>query len=299
MSPLWRAIWSFEEVSHVHGHAHRAARQHRVPDRSSAERLRPAGRGGRAGRLRRRLRLQRPPLSAGVAAAAGDRAGDASRGARPRRGEPVHVPSREHRRPRRADRRGLGWTRVPGTRARGMARVPRRRAAAAGDCASRGVRVRASSAPALARAVSRRGLPARGRRFAPLDDRATGAAVPARLVGDGDDPRLHPRDRRGQGRGHRESRARPALSRRDRRRRRERGAADRVSRPRRRVRLGRGQGRPRRPRPRAPQGCALLARDRRPRPDARPSSPIGSRASRPPPRRTTSTRPRARFPTAS
>src|SRR5687768_11815115 len=54
--------------------------QHRLPDRPAARGLRPAGRRGRAPRLRRGVRLQRHAVPARVAAAARDREGHAPGG---------------------------------------------------------------------------------------------------------------------------------------------------------------------------------------------------------------------------
>ena len=117
----------------------RTPRQHRVPDRPAPERLRAAGRRGRATRLRRRVRLQRSPVPAGLAAAARDRPSHPARGPGAGGGEPVHLPPGQHRRARRAHRRGVGRARLPRPRARGVARIHRYHAPAGGDRPARGL----------------------------------------------------------------------------------------------------------------------------------------------------------------
>ena len=182
----------------------RPPRQPRLPDGPAARRVCRAGRHRRAPRLRRRRRVQRPALSAGLAAVARDRAGDAEDGPGASGGEPLHLSPREHRRLRGADRRGLRRSRLSRPGPGGLARLRRSRAGAAGAGASRGLRVRAPSPAPRARAVPGRDLPARRRRLPALGRRAARAAVPARHLGPGHDPRVHRPDRGGEGRRHRE-----------------------------------------------------------------------------------------------
>ena len=148
--------------------AARPSRQHRVPDGQAPGRVRGAGRRGGGARLRRDLRLQRPPLSAGVAAADGGRAPHAAGADRPGRRQSLHVPPDRDGRPHRADRRGLARPRVPRAGPRRLARFPRARAGARAHRAPRGLRVRAPSAAPLARAVRRQGVQPGRRRLAPV-----------------------------------------------------------------------------------------------------------------------------------